>query len=154
MSERQKVGMLLPPPILLLLLAILSLACHVVWLGWPKTTTIQLAVGIGLGIGCILLIAACMRRFKLAGTPFRPVRPVVALVSTGPYTLSRNPMYVAMAGILVAAAIALSSIPFAVAAIIFVGVVHYGVVLPEERYLRRELGAPYDAYASKVRRWI
>jgi protein-S-isoprenylcysteine O-methyltransferase Ste14 len=33
-------------------------------------------------------------------------------------------------------------------------VLHFGVILPEERYLEAKFGEPYLALKSNVRRWI
>lgn len=46
------------------------------------------------------------------------------------------------------------SLPFAMAALVFVAVVHFGVVLPEERYMESLHGEAYRAFKSQVRRWL
>jgi protein-S-isoprenylcysteine O-methyltransferase Ste14 len=33
-------------------------------------------------------------------------------------------------------------------------IIHYGAVLPEERYLEREFGDEYTRFKASVRRWI
>ena len=35
-----------------------------------------------------------------------------------------------------------------------VGLLLWGAILPEERFLHERFGAPYDAYARRVRRWL
>lgn len=92
-----------------------------------------------------------MRREGENPNAYKPTR---AVVTTGPYTFSRNPMYVSM--ILVYAGIALivntiwplAFLPVALAAL------HYGVTRREERYLEKLFGDWYRQYRARVRRWL
>jgi protein-S-isoprenylcysteine O-methyltransferase Ste14 len=63
-------------------------------------------------------------------------------------------MYVAMASLLLGLGLLTGSWLFAVAAIVFVAVVNFGVVLPEERYMEALHGESYRQFKSKVRRWL
>lgn len=76
------------------------------------------------------------------------------LVTRGPYAWVRNPIYLAMLMMLVAAALALGRTPVLVAAIplFFIGTLIR--VLREERLLRSQFGDAYDAYAAKVSRLL
>jgi protein-S-isoprenylcysteine O-methyltransferase Ste14 len=86
--------------------------------------------------------------------PFDPYTPSQALVTDGPYRLTRNPGYLGMAltyaGIAIAcnAPWALVPLPAAIA------VIDRGVIAREERYLTRKFGTPYEDYKRRVRRWI
>jgi protein-S-isoprenylcysteine O-methyltransferase Ste14 len=111
-------------------------------------------VGVVIAVAGIVLIGACGKAFRKAGTPVRPVAPTTAIVSTGAYGVSRNPMYVGMAAVLAGVAIFFGSYLFGAALLIFVAVVHFGVVLPEERYLEVLHGTAYLAYKERVRRWV
>lgn len=81
-------------------------------------------------------------------------RETTSLVTTGPFRISRNPIYLAMFVMLVgfglkggsAWAIALA-VPVAI-------VIHRKTVIPEERYLERKFGRDYLEYRSSVRRWV
>ena len=152
--ERKKVGMLLPPPVLLLAAVALGGAIHLLMFGSFTFSPIRSVLGAVVVILSCLTIAACTRRFKVAGTPVRPVSPATAIVMSGPYRLSRNPMYVGMAGLLLGLCLVLGSYVLGAALLLFVLVVHFGVVLPEERYLEALHGEPYRQYKRSVRRWI
>jgi protein-S-isoprenylcysteine O-methyltransferase Ste14 len=83
-----------------------------------------------------------------------PHHPVSALVTTGAYRISRNPMYAGLAVGYVGGTLLLGSwwslvlLPPALAA------VQIMVILPEERYLQRRFGAEYAGYRARVRRWL
>ena len=152
--ERKKVGMLIPPPVLLIAAVVLSVAAHRLWFG-PFTFSLpRTALGLAIILASFVLVAWCVRLFKKAGTPYRPVSPATTIVSSGPYRLSRNPIYVGMGGLLIGLGILLGSYVFAVAVVLFIAVVHVGVVLPEERYLQSLHGDTYRQYMHSVRRWL
>lgn len=92
--------------------------------------------------------------FKKRGTEVKPFRDSTALVTDGPYRITRHPMYLGMLLIVLGAAlVAGSTTPF----VVVVGVgwlltVHF--VIPEETAMRRQFGAQYEQYARQVRRWL
>jgi protein-S-isoprenylcysteine O-methyltransferase Ste14 len=83
-----------------------------------------------------------------------PHHAVARLVTTGPYRISRNPMYtghvVALAG---AALWAGSWWPLIVAPLSVLATLRW-VIEPEEAYLAQRFGAEYQLYRSRVRRWV
>ena len=153
-NERKKVGMLVPPPILLVALIAICVAAHAVWFewfafSWQRTVLGALALLVSAG-----LVMASGRVFKRAGTPVRPVSPATVVVRQGPYRISRNPMYLGMLGLLAGLGILSGSYCFVAAMAVFAAVVHFGVVLPEERYLEALHGEAYRQYKRQVRRWL
>lgn len=87
------------------------------------------------------------------GTP-APIDPPSTLVVRGPYRFVRNPMYVAVAMVLVGEAIVFESVTLLVYAAFVVFGFHLWVVSYEEPTLRRKFGQRYEQYCSVVRRWI
>ncbi len=154
LAERRKVGMLIPPPLLLLALIASCLGAQAVWLGGFTFSPTRGVLGALMLLASVALVASCGRLFRKAGTPFRPTSPATTTVSEGPYRFSRNPMYLGMAGLLAGLGVLLGGVSFAAAVIVFLGVVHFGVVLPEERYLESLLGESYRQYKRQVRRWV
>jgi protein-S-isoprenylcysteine O-methyltransferase Ste14 len=152
--ERKKVGMIIPPPILLLLCSIGAALAQQVWFGGiHPTLAMSIAGGLAVAAGALLL-GWCASRFRAEGAPIRPVAPPRAIVRKGPYAFSRNPMYLGMATVLAGLGVSLGSGAFALAMLLFLGVVHFGVVLREERYLERLHGEEYRRYKEAVRRWL
>jgi len=105
------------------------------------------ALGFVIGTGAIAT-------FGRARTSPNPFVATTALVEGGPYRYSRNPMYVGMTlmyaggAVLMRATAALLVLPLPVLA------VHFGTILPEERYLATTFGVVYADYCARVRRWI
>lgn len=76
-----------------------------------------------------------------------------ALVSSGPYAFSRNPMYVAWTALYVGIALLSNSLwPFALSPAVLAAT--HDVVRREERSLARAFGAEYRAYRRAVPRYL
>ena len=79
---------------------------------------------------------------------------VARLVESGPFAWSRNPLYVGNLMLWSGAGL-LAGRPIVAAAVVGVLAVHYRLVVAwEEQNLRARLGAPYEAYAARVSRWV
>ncbi len=153
-TERKKVGMVLPPPIIFGLAAVGAGLAQYFLLGGFAFSDVRWIIGGLVIVLSVILIGASARFFKRAGTPVRPASPTTTIVQSGPYRFSRNPMYVGMAGILVGLSVCLGSPFFLVALVAALAVVHFGAVLPEERYLESLHGETYRRYKASVRRWV
>ena len=89
-----------------------------------------------------------------AGTNIRPDRPALALVADGPFRFTRNPLYVAALGVYLGIALFVNGlIPILLVIPVF-SLLHWGVVLREERYMEGKFGEPFRAYRARVRRWL
>lgn len=108
-------------------------------------------VGFGLGVG-----SAGFRAFALARTTIDPVNleSASALVTTGIFRLTRNPMYVGFTALLASWAIWLQA-PWALTGVLaFMAFIWRFQILPEERVMSTKFGSPYDDYRNRVRRWL
>ena len=106
-------------------------------------------VGLGLGIGL-----AGVREFHRRGTPTSPYRPATALVRTGVFRFTRNPMYLGFVLLTVGVAVAFDSAAFLVSAFVLGALLQSFVIRPEERSLGMRYGADFEAYRNDTRRWI
>jgi protein-S-isoprenylcysteine O-methyltransferase Ste14 len=116
--------------------------------------TIALGVGlvlIALGLG---LAIPARRALQGADTNLDPMRPTTAIVTSGPYRFSRNPLYVALTLLFVGLTFVVNTWWGIVVLVPLVIVMHYGVVRREERYLEQKFGEPYRQYRSRVRRYL
>lgn len=143
----------LPPVIFLAAIAaVFALDRFVPVVHWvPDEWRFAGAVPLVLGLG---LSAWASQLFHRLGTAIKPADTPTVLVRQGPFRVSRNPMYLGLAVMLVGLAWALGSATPWVIPPIFVALIHYRFVRYEERRMEAQFGADYLAYKDKVRRWI
>jgi protein-S-isoprenylcysteine O-methyltransferase Ste14 len=89
-----------------------------------------------------------------AGTNVPTNRPTTAIVESGPYRFTRNPIYLGMFGGLIGLGIAFDNPWLLLLMALFALVIRYGVVAREEAYLERMFGDAYRGYRRRVRRWL
>jgi protein-S-isoprenylcysteine O-methyltransferase Ste14 len=95
-----------------------------------------------------------IRQFRTAGTPVPGNKPTTAIVRTGPYRFSRNPIYLAFFALHLGLAIWVNSLWLVAMLIATVAVIAVVVVAREERYLTGRFGPEYLEYKASVRRWL
>jgi protein-S-isoprenylcysteine O-methyltransferase Ste14 len=102
------------------------------------------------------LAAASVGQFRRQGTTLEPFNPALAsvLVTTGANSVSRNPMYVGLAGLLVANAVRLGSWKALLPVAAFTFVIDRLQIPAEESALLTNFGADYEAYRATVPRWL
>jgi protein-S-isoprenylcysteine O-methyltransferase Ste14 len=93
------------------------------------------------------------RRHETTVDPLAPER-ASRLVSEGPFQVTRNPMYVAMAGVLVAHAIARRSPLGFVPATGFVLLINKAQIEAEARAMAANFGPKWDRYVAATPRWL
>lgn len=110
--------------------------------------------GAALGLIGLVFVALARREFARSGQPTDPGKPTSRLVTTGVFTVSRNPLY--LGGVLLLAGIGLAFNLIWVLLALLPGLIacYQILILPEERYLATKFPQDYPAYANKVRRWL
>ncbi len=92
--------------------------------------------------------------FKREGTTIRPYQVSEALVESGPFRYSRNPIYVAMIGALVGVWLLLGSLTPVLVIPLFAWVIATRFIPTEEQMLEDRFGDAYRSYKTRVRRWL
>ena len=123
--------------------------------GGPRDYPGRQVLAVGLAAGAASLYAMAGWKFTMARTTIDPRTPhrVTTLVTSGIFSRSRNPIYVADALILASHAawlgrpLALLGVPALVAAL-------HPQIRAEEIALLRRFGREYDVYLAHVPRWI
>jgi protein-S-isoprenylcysteine O-methyltransferase Ste14 len=87
-------------------------------------------------------------------TGLLPGQPTTGIVDEGPYRVSRNPLYLGLLALYLGVALLAPTVWGLVLFPVAVGLLEWGAIRPEERYLRARFGAAYDDYARRVRRWL
>ena len=143
------------PPIAWLLSVLVGLALH--WL--MPLPFMPPAVSAGWIGGVVFAAALALFAWAIvtitrAGSNVPTNTPTMAIVETGPYRFTRNPIYLAMFFGLVGLGMAFDSLWLLAVLVPFALVIRTGVVAREEAYLERKFGDVYGAYRSRVRRWL
>lgn len=103
-------------------------------------------------LGWLMFIGGLSLRFW--ATRFIGGRKSCEVISYGPYSLTRNPLYVGTFLMILSLACFLKSPSFAVATVIVIAYYDLAVVPLEERFLRQTFGAAYTTYCEGVPRWL
>jgi protein-S-isoprenylcysteine O-methyltransferase Ste14 len=122
----------------------------------------SLPVAVRASAGAILVVVGlCVVQaggvsFRRARTTVDPTKPgsASALVVSGVYRFTRNPMYLGMTLVLLGwGAFLLNALAFALVAVFVVYISRFQIT-PEERALSALFGAEYASYQARVRRWL
>jgi protein-S-isoprenylcysteine O-methyltransferase Ste14 len=142
------------PPVYLILSIVLMGALHFFF---PVVRFLQppfTYLGVVLIVAGIAISAYASGLFAKAGTPVIPFKPSTALVTTGLYRWTRNPMYLGTIIILLGLAMfcgtagSLLPVPF------YIWLIRARFVVREERFLEDIFGERYLEYKRSVRRWL
>lgn len=106
-------------------------------------------------MGCGLALAAwCLRLFHSVRTTTTPGEASVALVTSGPYRFSRNPMYISLTLMYLGEAGLLAQLGPILTLPLVLYYAHRTLIPVEERRLRQVFGDVYEQYCTKTARWI
>lgn len=150
-------GVIAPPPAIYFGFLLLGwvLDTYVVHLAFPFDLTLPVKIiAVALILGGLALEMWAGGLFKKAGTNVVPWSPSTALVESGPYRFSRNPMYVGFTLVYLGLSLGLQSPAAMILLIPCLALMTWGVILREERYLAARFGQPYADYKDRVRRWL
>lgn len=149
----QRLERRIPPPVILLLVA------GGMWLARPEAPPggagLRLGLGLGLlGLGLVVSVAGAVE-FRRAGTTLDPRRPdqATALVVTGVFRWTRNPMYLGLLILLISWAAVLGSAWLLAGPLFFMAYMNRFQIRPEERALAARFPA-WETYRRRVRRWL
>jgi len=104
-------------------------------------------------LGGTLSISSALS-FKRAGTPVLPFAQSTALVTSGWFRYTRNPMYLGMAITLTGVGLLAGSLGALLPLPVFITIIHFRFIRGEERFLEGIFGQSYVDYCARVRRWL
>ena len=120
---------------------------------WPMSaitpTSSSIVLGIALLTLSIALIYACV---EAAGD--HTINSPGTLITSGPYSRSRNPMYVSWFLVVAAVLCFTGSIWFVAGLAVAVPLTHFAAILPEEAFLEGKFGDEFSSYREDVRRYL
>lgn len=153
-DAKDTAGVIAPPP--LIFLGGLLIGGSISWF-YPVRFLPDLA---GYALGGILVLAGLVivfiakSKMAKAETNIEPWKPTNAILDDGIYSLSRNPIYMALVFIYLGVVFLFNSVLILPPLILVLLVIHFGVIVREEKYLEKKFGEEYLRYKTKVRRWI
>lgn len=152
-GETHRITRIVPPVWLMLTMVLMYLAQGVIPLAQitPDAVGVWGQVLVFFGFSLVFMSA---QMFKKARTPLKPFVPVNAVITTGPFRYSRNPLYLGMFVMLAGWALYLGGLtPWFFAVLFIAAICRYWVPM-EEVQMEREMGVPYLKYKTQVRRWL
>jgi protein-S-isoprenylcysteine O-methyltransferase Ste14 len=145
----------LPPPVWALTYVVVAVKISrmVAWDSRAELQLVPLAVAL-TAVGIALAVSAALL-FRREGTEINPTSPVNRrLVTSGPFRLTRNPMYLGLVCATLGVAFWIGAWPMFLAPPAIFATANWVHIPFEEAKMRRQFGAAFDAYAGKVRRWM
>ena len=145
----------LPPPIWAI--AYVLIAAGTSYLaGWPRVRGLPLVwLAVALIILGTVLSAVAVALFRQIGTDLNPTSATNrALVTSGPFRFTRNPMYLGLVIVTFGIAFWVGAWPMFLAPIAIFATANWVHIPFEEAKMRHQFGEAFDTYVHKVRRWV
>lgn len=140
------------PPTYFFFTLIVSIALHFIY---PTGRVFDFPyVGLALTVFGVVLNLWTDRLFKEGETTVKPFEDPSLLITSGPFSISRHPMYLGMASILLGGAFIMGTVISFVFPMLFVVAMELLFISHEEEDLERIFGEKYREYRRRVRRWV
>lgn len=144
---------ILPPTLLVISISLMCLIHFMLPLLQIISYPLNLIGAVPIVIGIVITLAGS-NMFKAADTTEMTFDEPSTLVTSGIYKISRNPVYLGFALMIVGVGIMLGSAISFVVAIAFIITTDRWYISYEEKMLKEKFGKDYLIYKSKVRRWM
>ncbi len=146
--------MVLPPVLVGGMLLIGVLIHYALWTVPLMPTVLARVLGVVVFTSAGALAHFAHLAMKRVGTNVLPTQPTLALATDGPYRFSRNPLYIAAIGVYLGVTLWVNGLAPLLLMLPMTWLLHWGIVLREERYLKAKFGNTYQSYQAAVRRWL
>jgi protein-S-isoprenylcysteine O-methyltransferase Ste14 len=142
------------PPVIYLVSILLGVGACSLWRVQVIPPTVSVPLGVLFACIAALLFVLSIRELRRAGTPIPTNQPTTALVTSGPYRLSRNPIYLAFTFLQLGVGLWMNCLWIIVLLAPTIALMTWGVIMREERYLTQKFGAEYLNYKKSAGRWL
>lgn len=130
-------------------------ALIVVWVSpWTIGWTGVFWLGAALLVAAAVLTLAALREFARARTTVIPHQPASALITSGIFGWTRNPIYLADVLILLGLSLVWGKLLGLLLFLPLALLLERRFILPEEGRLRATFGDAFERYAATTRRWL
>lgn len=141
------------PPLVYLASIGLGLLVHRFWPVQFLPASGGVSIGVVAALVAVALFISAVRALRKAGTPVPGNRPATAVVRTGPFRFTRNPIYLAFTLFQIGIAASLNSLGLLLTLVPALAIMAV-VIRREERYLEARFAKEYLPYKRAVRRWL
>ncbi|WP_113154991.1 isoprenylcysteine carboxylmethyltransferase family protein [Nitratireductor sp. OM-1] len=145
------------PPVIYLsaivIAAVLGIFYPLPWIG-PPLSDLLFAIGWLLIAGFVFIDLQAMRTLHRAGTAILPTRGADTLVTSGPFSFSRNPIYLGNSMLTAGIGLVAGNAWFFASLIVACFLTQKLAIEPEEKHLGLRFGKKYRDYQKRVRRWF
>ncbi|WP_432477170.1 methyltransferase family protein [Nocardioides sp. GXQ0305] len=142
------------PPVAISVPWLVGYVADRLWFDLGRGGPVWTVLGAGLVVAFVVWNGWCLLLFRHRRTGLLPGQTTTTLMVRGPFRVSRNPLYVGLLALYAGVALLVGSVGALVLLPVAWWLLHWGAVLPEERYLHERLGEEYDLYRRQVRRWL
>jgi protein-S-isoprenylcysteine O-methyltransferase Ste14 len=145
-----------PPPIIFFAFVILGYAANrimpfdFIFSAWAVRLLVGMPIFIISGIIAVSAVVVMMKN----KTAINYNNPTTKFLSKGPFSFTRNPLYLSLLLAMAAIAVIANSVWYLIFFVIMFLIFNFGIVAREERYLTKSFGDEYIQYKNKVRRWV
>lgn len=145
------------PPVIYLsaivIAAVLGIFYPLPWIG-PPLSDLLFAIGWLLIASFVFIDLQAMRTLHRAGTAILPTRGADTLVTSGPFSFSRNPIYLGNSMLTAGIGLVAGNAWFFASLIVACFLTQKLAIEPEEKHLGLRFGKKYRDYQKRVRRWF
>lgn len=151
-QDKKGPGVRFPPPLIVGLLLTFAYALDLKW-PWPIDGPDRW-VGVALLAISLVLVTTAIIPFFVFRTSIEPWKPTSAIIKTGIYRYSRNPIYLSFLITVIGFGIIFNSIWLLIAMPFALALLQILVITKEENYLNEKFGLEYKEYSKTTRRWL
>lgn len=158
MSETQIRPNRIPwPPIVYVAAIAVAILAHfflpLPWIGAPLSDLLFAAGWLAI-IAAVAMEYAAMRALSRAKTTILPTKASEHLVTSGPFSFTRNPIYLGNTLLMIGIGLISGIAWFLILAVIAAFTTQKLAIEREERHLQGRFGKRYSDYTKRVRRWV
>ncbi len=152
--SQDNAGVKVPPPFIFLISILIGLGLNRARPMSVVPENLAMPLGVAFIVASIALAFLGFRELGRHKTTTRPDEPSSTIVKTGPYRITRNPLYVALGTLHLGIGLWTNSLWVVLMLIPTLIIMTKQIIAREEAYLERAFGEDYLRYKASVRRWI
>lgn len=124
---------------------------------WPQTMPFDIHghfYGSIIFAFALLIAGFSIFEFYRSSTDVRPDKPDSALINSGPYRFTRNPLYIVLSLVQISVAVWFNNVWVLILVMLSLIIITQYAIKREECYLEKLFGQDYLDYKQRVRRWL